>query len=391
MQANNTKIVKKANSYLVIDEIRKSGGSTVEMIVNKTGLSRPTVLNIIKDLFDKQLLIKSGLVQTDVGRQPVLYSINANQYYAIGVDFNGPPVNLAITNLNGDVKYTLNYEVSESQTQEEIVQTLIEKIEAAMVHLEIEKSNLIGIAVGIPAAVDNQANKAIMSRWKILQETQISEIMSEYFGVEVFVRNDVYLLSLAEKRFVNSKRDLLYIAQRTGVGSAIIVKDNIFEGETGNAGLIGHTTLVPNGRVCKGCGNRGCLEAYISKSAMEMEYQRISGRRISYRQLLEKAQDGDEHALIVCKEAGYYFGVGIANIIKVLDIHFIILGCLECGEKHILFSSIKESARENMKPFSNKPVKIIPGKLDDNQAGIGGCCYVVEKFFETPKLKLKTV
>ena len=72
--ANTTKIVKKANSFLVLDAIRNQRYITIEGIIDKTGLSRPTVLSILKKLLADEIVVTSGLAPSDGGRQPVLYA-----------------------------------------------------------------------------------------------------------------------------------------------------------------------------------------------------------------------------------------------------------------------------------------------------------------------------
>ena len=387
--ANTSKIVKKANKHLVLDTIKVFECVTVEGIINHTGMSRPTVLNILKELTEQELVIKSGFAHADVGRQPMLYSINANGYVAIGIDVDSPPVILDVANLNGEPIYTAAWDIEKDQPVDEIIEVIVENINKAILETGISRERIIGIGLGLPAVINVRKNKAVrISRIKGWIDVAVDKIIQEKTGIDVFVRNDAHLLSIAEYSIQKEFDNMLYLVHRAGIGMSVILKGKLYEGSMGNAGYIGHTVLVPNGNQCD-CGNKGCFETYCSKRAITEEYQQKTGHLLPYREIVEMAKEQNTIAGEIFVNAGYYLGVGISNIVKLFDIPLVVLGDMECDENHIFFKSIQKSLIENMRSFSNVQPTLIIGKLSKEQFGLGGCHFVLQRLFKSPTLKIK--
>ena len=385
--ANNTKIVKKANSFLVLDVIRKHKCITIEGIIDNTDLSRPTVLSILKKLLEEEIVLTSGLAPSDGGRQPVLYALNAHSSYAIGIDVDGPPVNLVVSDLNGEVVYSTSWMIDNSDPAEKIVASIIEHIDLAVNTLKINYNKVLGIGLGLPAAIDMYSNSTVrLSRLKRWDNYPISEAIVDHTGIKVYLRNDAHLISIAEHSMLGDTENSLYIVLRSGIGMSAIINNQIYEGAMGNSGYIGHTTLVINGRECD-CGLSGCFEAYCSKRAIRKLYQEKSQKSTSYKEILQLAARNDKTAIAVLEEAGELFGVSVSNIVKNFEIYTVILGDMMCDEKHIFFRSIVKSAKKHLGNYTPKQPRIISGKLTSDNFGLGGCHFVLSKYFARPKLR----
>jgi predicted NBD/HSP70 family sugar kinase len=388
--ANNTKIVKKANSFLVMDAIRKQKCITIEGIIDNTGLSRPTVLSILKKLLEDGLVSTSGLAPSEGGRQPVLYALNANSFYAIGIDVDGPPINLVISDLNGEVVHSCSWQVNLSDEADYITSTIIQKIDEGIKFLGIDYNKVLGIGLGLPAAIDIAANETVrLSRLIKWDNFPISDTISHQTGIKVYLRNDAHLIGVAEHGLLADTDNSLFIIHRSGIGMSAVINNQVYEGAMGNAGYIGHTTLVMNGRQCD-CGLKGCFEAYCSKRAIVDMYREVSSVSLKYSEILQKARDGDKNAISVLETAGEFFGIGISNFIKTYEIYTVILGDLICDEKDVFFRSILKSAKKYLSNYTNKPPRIIKGQLSEKDFGLGGCHFVLSKFFARPKLRFNS-
>lgn len=388
MKANNSKIVKKANKFLVLEIIKEYECITVEGIISHTGLSRPTVLTILKELTEENLVTKSGYAPSDIGRQPVLYSINANGYFSMGIDVDAPPVRLAISNLNGEPVYYSYWEIGLEDTVEDIVNIIIENINKAISEAGIDPSKILGIGLGMPAVIDKTKNKtAVISRIKGWVDVPVDSMIKAKTGIDVYVRNDAHLLGVAEKSFLKNTDDIIYIIHRSGIGAAIIINGHLYEGKYGNSGYIGHSAIEINGRQCD-CGAKGCMETYCSKRSIIEDYYNLTGKRCSYVDIIKGAEKNDKDAVSVLIAAGEAFGIGISNVIKAYDISTVVIGDLKCSEKHVFFKTISETVKMNTENYALKPPKILVGKLKEQQYGLGGCHFVLKKFFSSPKLKL---
>ncbi|MDR3570985.1 MAG: ROK family protein [Candidatus Pacebacteria bacterium] len=385
---NNIGLVKRANRSIVIEAIMSNEVVTIEGIVRMAKLSRPTVLGILKDLTDENLVIKTGFAPSEVGRQAVLYSINSRAFYAMGIDIDGPPVRISISDVNGVSLFNTEFAIELTASGSQIAEMIIQNIDRSINEAGIEAKKIIGIGLGVPGVISLTENRIeFISRIKGCLEVSVNNLIEERTGVPVYVRNDAHLLSLAEYSLKKLSGDLIYVIHRSGIGSAQIVSGNLFTGVNGNAGYLGHSTINANGRQCD-CGRIGCLETYCSKRAIVADYCQQTAVQSTYRKIVQFASDGDPVAVGVFAEAGRILGLGICNSIKMFDISTVIIGGLGCGEKHVFFKSICESIRKNTLEYMRVQPRVVLGKLDESEFGLGGCHYVLKRFFSLPTLKV---
>lgn len=215
----------------------------------------------------------------------------------------------------------------------------------------------------------------------------------------IFLDNDANLAALGEYKYGAGQgySHLVYITVSTGIGGGIIINGSIYHGAGGSAGEIGHITVKYNGQLCS-CGKRGCLEAYASGTAIARQARELvmkgQGRGI-LKQLNERqagasdlqdasileqitavevgraAANGDIEAKAILNSAGSLLGVGIANVINILNPSLVILGGGVMNKyelmKDAILSAIRETALEV--PFSH--VQVVPAQLKDRAGGLG--------------------
>lgn len=386
MTANSAVIAKKANTALVIHAVRTTGPATIDELASVTGMSRPTVVTIVRSLVAQRIFRKSGLAPSEVGRQPILYAIDDTRF-AIGVDIDGPPARIIMTDLAGDVRYAAVWTLGNDLTFEQIVDSIAGQVRHALQETQAEARQVLGIGLGLPASVDIDSNRAVnLSRLEALRDAPVGEALAEATSMPVSVRNDAHLMAIAED--VESSEDYLYIAFRTGVGLAIVIDAAVFEGQTGNAGFIGHTSLDPTGPYCT-CGARGCLEAVVSKRTIVEEHTASVGEDLGYEEILARAAAGLAPAVQVIDKAARWFGLAIANLIKLTDIYTVVLGDLGCDESHPFFTAIADAVAVNTASFLRRPPELRAGTLEGAQFALGGAQFVIDQFFSTPRLRVK--
>ena len=385
--ANTAAIAKKANTALVVNAIRQAGSITIDEIALAAHMSRPTVVAIIRDQERRRILRKSGHAKSEVGRQPTLYSINDSAHFAIGIDIDGPPVRLMLMDLAGNVRHAVEWLFADDASAEEILAGLADAVRTATRVVGVEVEDVLGIGLGLPASVDISLSRAVnLSRLTALRDLPIAEQLKEATGIPVLVRNDAHLIALAE--VVDDSRDYLYIIFRTGVGMAVVIDSEVFEGESGNAGFIGHTSLDPNGPICE-CGGRGCLEAIVSKRTIVRNYHSATGQLLDYDSIMAAAADNQVPAVTVVAEAGRWLGLAIANLIKTLDIYDVVIGDLGCDAEHPFFTTIQDVVVQNTRTFLQRRPVLRPGRLSGTGFARGGAQSIIDQFFATPRLRLR--
>jgi len=386
--ANTSRIIKKANQHLLFHTIKEYEPITIEEIIRKTRLSRPTVLTLLDELLSRKIVQKAGFGESMGGRQPVLYSLDAGTYFAIGIDLEFPPMRIVFTDIKGNIVYSYEWEHDYSDKIQDIIEMILSQIEKGIKELNIPRESIIGVGMGIAGTVDINNNVPInMVRIRGWNRTPINTIIQERTGFKVYVRNDAHLVGMVEKSLPKGMENFLYIGYRTGIGVGVFNNGKLYDGEFGNPGYLGHTTVDFEGEKCY-CGNRGCLELYCSKPAIEKRYKELTGKKEKYAAIIAKSEQGDTAAAEVLERAGRYLGTGIANMIKLVDISNVVIGDIICSEDNIFFKTIAATIKENVSGYTVKDVFVRCDVTDEYVFALGGCLFVLDNFFTEPKLQL---
>jgi len=200
-------------------------------------------------------------------------------------------------------------------------------------------------------------------------------------GVRVVLENDANATALAEWMWGAGRgaRNVVYLTQGTGIGGGLILDGRLYRGANDLAGEVGHQTILPDGPVC-GCGKRGCLEALASGPAIARAAQRrlsdgesscllppagVPVEHLTGRHVVEAARAGDALARSVLAEAGMYMGVGLANIIQILNPERIILGTIAVHAGDLILEPIRNSVAERAWARAVAVCTIGPAELGD--------------------------
>jgi predicted NBD/HSP70 family sugar kinase len=156
----------------------------------------------------------------------------------------------------------------------------------------------------------------------------------------LLIENDANCFAFAEaKRF--GVKNLIGITVGTGIGGGIVIEGKLYRGE-GFAGEFGHSVFKINGKKCS-CGNRGCLEEYVSKRAIEREARKVFGRKIEPKVL---ASIKYEKAVNIFRKIGKLFGLFLTSVINIFDPEVISIGG-GIGRNQIFFNEAKKEALRN--------------------------------------------
>ena len=226
------------------------------------------------------------------------------------------------------------------------------------------------------------------------REVPLAHILHRTFKVPVHLNNDANLAALAEHRFGAGQgvNDLIYLTISTGIGGGIISQGRLLLGAKGLAAEVGHMTLEPEGPPC-GCGGRGHLEALASGPAIarraveEMEKgaetsitRLVKGElnKVTAKVVAQAAQEGDPLANSVFKGAGFYIGLGITNLLHILNPELIIIGGGVSKAGDLLFDPIKETVKARAMLSYQEGLRIVPAALGDDVGLLGAGVFVLK-------------
>lgn len=320
---------------------------------------------------------------------------------AIGIDIGGTNTKIGVVDDMGHVIMKGSVDTAKHGDAHLYVDELSEEIKnilASAMPLNSD-AELIGIGIGAPNAnyytgtIEHAANltfKGIVPLIELLR-SKFPEIK------HMALTNDANAAAIGEMMYGGAKgmQNFVMYTLGTGVGSGIVVNGDLVYGYDGFAGEIGHTTLIPNGRLC-GCGQHGHLEAYcsatgIKRTAFELltdnhsedslladkSYQNLTAKMI-----FEAAQKGDKIAIETFKMTGEYLGQGLADTVHYLspEAIFIFGGPTAAGD--LIFKPAKESMESYLLPVYKNKVKILPSSLKPGDAAILGASALVWKELE---------
>jgi glucokinase len=171
----------------------------------------------------------------------------------------------------------------------------------------------------------------------------------------------------------------------TGIGGGLILNGEIYHGLSGAAGEIGHQTILPNGPLCS-CGNRGCLEALASGTAIAREARERVARglstqiidladgdpeRITARIVAQAAEAEDREACAILAEALNYLGIGMANLVNMFNPELIVIGGGLSNVGEPLFKAVRRGIMHHALAAPREGVQVTPTQLGDRVGVIG--------------------
>ena len=260
----------------------------------------------------------------------------------------------------------------------------------------VSTESIMGLGIGGPGPINSDGGVIhIAPNIPGWVNTNLVEELECEFDLPVYLENDANAAALGEWWLGAGKGidNLVLITLGTGVGGGIIIDGEVLHGARHTAGEIGHMVIREGGLLC-GCGNHGCLEAYASGNAVAKRTVRAikKGEKtvltdlvknkledITCKLVYDKARDGDKLCKQIVEETGKYLGVGITNIINIINPEMVILGGGIAKAGGLLFKPVRKYVKEHAFTAAMEGVKIVPAALGVNAGAIGAVAHVLKK------------
>jgi glucokinase len=306
--------------------------------------------------------------------------------YVIGVDIGGTGTKYGIVDKDGNVLHSS----SMSTNTHEQVHTFIDELYEKLSEL-IEKVGGVGRIKGIGVGAPNgnvytgTIEYAPNLPWKGV--IPFAKMLQDKFKLPVKLTNDANAAAVGEMMYGAAKgmKDFIMITLGTGVGSGIVANGQLIYGHDGFAGELGHTIIIPDGRLHPGTGKKGSLESYasatgVAQSAMEILrdtarpslLRNIPIEKITSKDVFEAAQQDDEVAKEVFEFTGKILGMSLANFVMFSSPEAIILfgGLTKAGD--LILKPTREHMEANVIEIFENKVKILFSHLKESDAAILG-------------------
>jgi len=304
----------------------------------------------------------------------------------LACDLGGTNLRMAAIDRQGEILYRTRRDTPKSDRADEIVRTIVEEAnecrEATRTDGKIE-----AIAVAVPATV-NAENGIILKAPNVpcLDGFRMVAALENELNVKAGLENDANAAAVGESWLGASRgcKNSIMVTLGTGVGGGIIINGQVLRGIDGTAGEIGHICVEPFGAPC-GCGSRGCVEQYSSASAIvrltrekETHYPKseLAGKpRLTSADVYEAGMRGDELALEVFRQMGFYLGISLVDLINILNPEVIVIGGGAAAGWDLFIGHVEDQIRTRAFLEPGMRARLVRAELGDD-AGILGAARI---------------
>ncbi len=298
----------------------------------------------------------------------------------VGIDIGGTTTKLGLVR-NGQVVATSFFSTQVHRAPSDLVDALAASVNTLLSGpLKPSQAERDGLRVGIGAPNGDQLsgiiNEAPNLPWK--GHLPLRDLLEARLGIPCTLGNDANAAALGELRYGAGIgcTDLLVVTLGTGLGSGLIVDGALLLGPRGDAGELGHITLIPEGRPCT-CGRRGCLEAYVSIRGIRATYDELSPEdpvliEDGVKPVADAAHAGSVAALHTFEVTARWLAIGLANAVALVPPQRIVLvgGIARSGD--LLLNPLRPAFEEALLQIHRGKVALGLGKLPNDDAGVLG-------------------
>jgi glucokinase len=262
--------------------------------------------------------------------------------YLGAVDLGGSKIFSVVAQSDGRRLGEDRRATSAEEGPEPVLKRIVDSLEEALAKAGLQRGDLAAVGICSPGPCDVEAgvisSAPNLPGW---HDVPICRYLEERLGVSARLENDANAAAVGEHVYGAGRgcRHLIYMTVSTGIGGGLIIDGRLYRGATGVAGELGHMTIEPNGPVC-GCGNRGCLEALASGTAIAARGEELLAQggsallaklaqeqgELTAQTVFRAADQGDMACQGIIQRAGYYLGVGLASYVNIFNPEVIILG-----------------------------------------------------------------
>lgn len=312
--------------------------------------------------------------------------------YIIGVDLGGTNVSVGVLSEDGSRTVSFQSEPTESERgAESIVDRIADGIERgianAMSELGIARDRFLGVGIGAPGPLDRERGLVVVAPNLGWRNFPLRDAITERVGLPAALDNDANCATYGEWWLGAARggRNVVGMTIGTGIGGGLILDGALYHGSSDVAGEVGHMSINSSGRHCK-CGNYGCIEAYASGPAIaerarealmsedhSMLPDLVNGNLelITAETVYDASERGDEIARHVVRETAQYLGAAVANLLNIFNPDVVVIagGVTRAGEA--LFEPLRAEVRRRAFKPAVDVCRIVPGALAGRQGVVG--------------------
>ena len=349
LQGSNINLVKQHNLQVVLLSLLYDPILSRTQLAKRTNLSHTTITNLIAELIERGIVTEKNATSEDqdelrpVGRPRTNICLEPNALFVIGIHIGVGLFRVALTNLRAEILYNQMQDFDTNSPAAEVLEQIVTSVEAVIRESGVEHDKILGVGVGASGLVDFTTGVNLLAPNLDWHDVPLREHLQNELQLPVIVDNNVRNMAIGETYFGagHGVDSVAFVYGRTGVGAGLTFKGRVFRGSSKGAGEIGHSVILPHGGEPCRCGNSGCLETLVSKSAILKQAESIAKENPEgiLTNLLktctndspidcvfDAARQGDIQVKKMMDERAFYLGVALANLVNLFNPELILLG-----------------------------------------------------------------
>ena len=355
----------------VVQEIASRETASISQLARESGIKPQSLLSKLRPL------VKKGLLVFSEGRAKV--GINPDFGQVVGIDLGASHLHFALADFRGKILQDSNKRIRPEDGPQELIAQIVEGARALAAKAG---GRLRAVAIGVPSPVDAERGVVAFAYnlpgWK---DIHLGGALEEKLRVPIFLENDANMAAIGEhwRGVARGVDNFVFIAIGTGTGSGVFVNGKLYRGRTGSAGEVYHMN-IDWPRWAEDFGDSGHFESYVSGMGIAAEGRKalpppassaasnLAAERDAYF-VFEAFRQGDPNARSVLERIFAMLGVGIANIVAILDPNLIVLGGgIAKGAPEFMLSTVNKVVQHLYKENS-PPIKL--SALEDKAQTFG--------------------
>jgi glucokinase len=303
-------------------------------------------------------------------------------------DLGGTHLRAATVDEKGTIHFRLKQKTPHTTDPDEIVRALVQAVRQCETESKANGDGISAVSVVVPGSVNVEQGLVVKApNVACLDGFRLTAALTSELKLPAILENDANAAAVGEmwQGAGHGHRTIVCVTLGTGVGGGIILDGKLWRGVNDSAAEIGHMCVDPFGGVACLCGSRGCLEVYASATAIVRMAREArprypasllhSGEDLTAEDIYQAGIKGDEPALESFRRMGVYLGIGLANLINILNPEMIVIGGGVVNAWELFAKHMHREIGERAFPVPAAEVKVVAAERGDD-AGLLGAAYL---------------
>lgn len=385
----NAELIKQLNYAMIYRLIVQQAPVSRIQLAEISQLAPASITKITRQLIKKNLIKEVDAQQSTGGRPAVSIQAKFGYYQTIAIQLSRSHVTIELYDLGANCLVSEVYPLT-SFTQESAEEYLIALIEQFIEQNSKKIKHLVAISVVLPGLIDSVRGIIRYTPHIQVKAWSLADALRNKFNISIFIGNDIQSLALAESYFGSTQDvdDSILIRVHRGVGSGVIVNQQLLTNHNQSACEVGHIQIDALGERCH-CGNFGCLENRVVNKAIEFRAKqmieqgyptKLSLDNCNISTICKYANQGDELAIKLVKDAGENLGRAVAMMVNIFNPQRIVLAGELTKSSEVLLNAVNSALNAQSLEELRKNLTINCSSLNDRSA-IGAFALIQQALF----------